>query len=212
MNSRTAGRLVSSAILCISAMVMLAAPAMAISVGHSAGRAIVAQAAWGSVDPETFTGDWGLVAAFDQGDLTGITLHEEDSVAITCADGSPGSQGTFRHGQGAADELTISPNLGSAAASGTLFVVSVSFNTCTQSFEATDEETVAVELVLAASGRRETTVDRYVEAVPGEYRFTSANRTASRPAAGSLTIDGTPVAFATALISSHSFSDHFVSH
>jgi hypothetical protein len=212
MYSRLAGRFAWSAILCTSALLTLTAPAMAISGGHSTGRAIVAQVAWGSVDPETFTGDWGLVAAFDQDGSTGIVLHEEDSVPITCAGGYPGSQGTFRHGQGPADTLSIAPNLGSAAAGGTLLVISGTFNTCTQSFEMTGEETVTIALTLSASGRRDTTVDRYADAVPGEYRFTSINRTASRPAIGSLTIDGSPVAYAAALISSHSFSEQFVSH
>lgn len=212
MFSRTFGRRFLSAAFAVSAVVALTTPAMAISVGQSTGRAIVAQAGWGSVDPETFTGDWGLVAAFDQDGMTGIMLHEEDSVAITCADGSPGSQGTFRHGQGSADVLSIAPNLGFAVASGTLFVVSGTFNSCTQSFEITDEATVTIALALTASGRRDVSVDRYTDAVHGEYRFTSRNRTASRPATGSLTIDGTPVDFATALISSHSFSDHFVMH
>lgn len=190
----------------------LATPAAAISVGHSTGRALVAQAGWGSVDPETFTGDWGLVAAFEQDGMTGIVLYEEDSVAITCQDGSPGIAGSLRSGQGPADVLSIARDLRSSVASGTVMVISGSFDTCTQSWEMTGEETVSIALDLTASGRRDVTVDRYSDAVPGEYRFTSRSLMATRPATGSVLIDGAPVAYATALISSHSFSDHFLTH
>lgn len=212
MFSRMFGRRFASAALAVSAVFALATPAMAISVGHHSGRALVAQAAWGSVDPETFTGNWGLVAAFDQDGMTGIVLHEEDSVAITCADGQPGSEGTFRTGQGPADTLSIARDLGSATASGAVVVVSGTFNSCTQWFEMTGQETVTIALDLTASGRRDVSVDRFTDAVPGEYRFTSTNRTASRAATGSLLIDGVPIAYEAALISSHSFSDHFISH
>lgn len=194
------------------AMAALAAPALAINVHHSTGRATVAQAAWGSVDPETGLGAWGLVYAFEQDGHAGIGLFEQDAKPVTCEGGGEGIAGTFRMGDGPADAVDVAPSLSTAVASGTVMVVSGSFDSCTWSWQIDGEESVAISLDLYATGNHDVTIDRFTDSVPGEYRFTSANRIMSRAAAGAVTVGGAPVAYEAAVISVHSFSSHFVGY
>lgn len=194
------------------AIITVAAPVAARQVSHSSGQALVAQAVWGTGDPTTGEGTWGIAAAISDEHGSYVFYGESTTSLVDCGDGRLGSVGTGRFGEAPAD-VTISHDLGRANASATMDIVTVAFDECTFEFEIVDlDEGVMLEMALAASGRRENTVDRYAEAVPHEYRFTFTNRIQARAAAGSVLLDGAALPFDAAQIGRHAWSDHYLIH
>lgn len=197
-------------ILGVALSLILILPAAAREVSHGTYRSTVAQVVWGDSDPVTGAGTWGILAAYDQDSFSGISYTEQTASLVDCG-GYQGLVGTFRSGE-AFDAVTIdvAPNLSTGRASGLMTVVSGTFDECTWEFVVTSvEENVAVSLDLVAAAGRENTIDRYVEQLPDEYRAMSVTRMQIRPAAGSASIGGEPLAFDAAAISKHSSSFHF---
>ena len=197
-------------ILGIALSLILVLPAAAREISHGTHRSAVAQVVWGDSDPATGAGTWGILAAYDQDDLSGISYTEQTATLVDCG-GYHGLVGTFRSGEAfGAVAVDVAPNLSAGRASGLMTIITGTFDECTWEWVVTSvEEDVAVSLDLVATGGRENTIDRYVEQLPDEYRAMSVTRMQIRPAAGSASIGGEPLAFDAAAISKHSSSFHF---
>lgn len=197
-------------ILGVTLSLILTLPAAAREISHSMARSTVAQVVWGSSDPVTGEGTWGILAAYQQDSFSGISYTEQTTSFVDCG-GYEGLAGTFRFGE-SLDQFTIDipPNLSTARASGVMTIVSGTFDECTWEWVVTSvEEDVAVSLDLVATGGRENSIDRYVEQLPDEYRAMHVSRMQVRAAAGSASIGDEPLAFDAAAISKHSSSFHF---
>ena len=189
---------------------ILILPVAGREISHGTHRSTVAQVVWGVTDPATGAGTWGILAAYDQDELSGLSFTEQTASLVDCG-GYDGLVGSFRTGESFEGSTTdIAPNLSTGRASGLMTIVTGTFDECTWEWVVTSvEENVAVSLDLVATGGRENTIDRYVEHLPDEYRAMSVSRMQVRPAAGSASIGGGPLAFAAAAISKHSSSFHF---
>jgi hypothetical protein len=190
-----------AATLVAGAMLVLAVagPAAAHEVSSSRDTVVIAEGAWGSLDPDTFVGDLSLVAvqrvAGDEWILAYERIHTH---AVTCdmgtrttADDEPGFAGTFAFGEGSPDSASIdAKRLGWARASGTVEVTAFVVSSCDDSTDPLGDDMVSVSLDLHAAGRTQRSHDRFRWVEPGEFMLHSMSLTASRPSSGTATVSG----------------------
>ena len=191
---RTAALLVSG---CLALVV--AAPVSAHSVSMSRGTYLVAEAAWGTLDPETMTGDQSLVAVEEMSPGEWYLAYQRVAIrAVTCdmgtrttADDEPGFAGTVADGEGTPDTVRIDARrLRWAEAAGTVEVVVFAINTCDDTFEPIADDVIEVSLDLAGAGRLQRTHDRMRWVEPGEFTQRSMLQLVERLATGTATVDG----------------------
>jgi hypothetical protein len=176
---------------------------------HSKTDSLVAQVVWGSGDVDTGAGSWGNLVVYDQPELTGISLWQDEAEAIVCdagtadtSDDYAGLSGTLTVGEGEAWVQEIAPSLRSARAAGSLRIETVAYDTCRAEWTLTDVRYgVPVTLDLVAVGRIETFVHRYSEAEPDVYSLKGVTQMRGYWATGTATLDGVPLPFESALIS-----------
>ena len=98
-------------ILGVAPSLILIVPAAAREVSHGTHRSTVAQVVWGDSHPATGAGTWGILAAYDQDDISGISYTEQTASLVDCG-GYEGLVGTFRSGDAFdAVAIDVAPNL-----------------------------------------------------------------------------------------------------
>jgi hypothetical protein len=198
------------------------APAAAHEVSSSHDTFLVAEAGWGSLDPETAVGDQAVVAlqqlAPGEWDLAyeRIITHAIacDMGTKTKADDEPGVAGTFAFGDGFASSVRFDARrLRWARASGTIEVLVFEVNTCDESFDQVGDDTVEVALDLTAVGRTTRTHERMRWVDPDVSMEHAMVHMASRTSKGTATVDGRVHTVSTSggIIGRVRSSDHFVS-
>ena len=191
---RTAALLVS----CSLALVV-AAPVAGHEVSMSRGTYLVAEAAWGTLDAETMTGDQSVVAVeqLAPGEwylvYQRLTLHEVtcDMGTKSTADDESGLAGTMAVGEGEPDTMRVDARrLRWAEAAGMVEVIVFEVDTCEDVFEPVADELVDVSLDLEAAGRLRRTHDRMRWVEPGVFKDQTMLHITERSASGTATVDG----------------------
>ena len=191
---RTAALLVSGGLA-----LAIAAPVAAHEVSMSRGTYLVVEAAWGTLDAETMTGDQAIVAveqvapgewylAYQRISVHGVTC---DMGTKTTADDEPGFAGTLADGEGQPDTMSIDARrLRWAEAAGTVEVTVFAINSCDGTFEPIAEDSFDVSVDLQAAGRLRHTHDRMRWVEPGVFKELSVVQITERIATGTATVDG----------------------
>jgi hypothetical protein len=171
------------------------------TVTNGRGSNTTAQVVWGTDDPATGAGHYGGIYGGIEDSGTIVGLWEQDFHAVTCDDGTTGSVGTSRIGDGSGT-VTIAPNLQSAVVTGVLTIYTSVFDTCAGTEEVVATETgVPMRLDLAATGQPSNDVSSFHDLLAGVYNFHQSTHIISRQASGSALLDGKTYAFDAGLIS-----------
>jgi hypothetical protein len=176
---------------------VIAAPVSGHEVSMSRGTYLVAEAAWGTLDAETMTGDQSVVAVEQMGAGDWYLVYERLTLdEITCdmgtkttADDEPGIAGTIVEGEGQPDTIRIDARrLRWGEAAGTVEVTVYAIDTCEGTFDPVDGYDLDVALDLHAVGRLRRTHDRMRWMEPGVFKEQAMIHLAERTAAGTATV------------------------
>lgn len=216
-------RRVGSLVVCGALALVVAAPASAHEVSSSRDTFVIAEAAYGTLDPETMVGDQTLVSLQQMGPGEWFLGYERIRTReVTCTmgtrattDDEPGLVGTLAIGEGVADATRVDGRkLRWAKASGEVEVMVFEIDTCEGAFDPVSEDTLTVAIDLTAAGRIRRTHERMRWVDPGVELDMQMLHLALRPGAGSLTIDGTSHAINAdqGIIGRVRARDHYVIH
>jgi hypothetical protein len=161
-------------------------------------RAVVAQADWEEVDPETGAGEFGFLQFATEKTGTTVVLAVSRGELILCegaqtpddpSDDFYGFLGTSIQGDGRA-RLTVGRSYSSANGSATIQAQVSSVNECTGGSSVDSAKRVTVALELTSIGPVMIQKGRTTLAIPRQLRTKTFVRSRSREAAGTAVVDG----------------------